>query len=233
LITLIIPTDGCAKGSHELRGVRAMTKLLTESDLGVRLYDYIQVDKINQLYNQTVERVEKSLSKKWDKGRVRSVKGEGGFGELLTLLGLKLSIGGTLESKSADSEETIYELSSEQKLRIVWRHLCLEGLASDLNVCLREGVDCAPFVLVRFKGVNGRFAFVDSSSKPHDPHTLIRVHCEVEGYSAEFFCSRGYFQGSALLYDIQEGLVRDIAGIAAVKAVDHQQKEIVLNPICF
>jgi len=210
-----------------------MAKLPIGPDLEARLFDYFQVDKINQLYNQTVDRAEKSLSKKRDSEKARSVKGEGGLGELLTQLGLKLSIGGALESKSANSEEVIYELSSEQKLHIVWRSLYLEGLVSDLNSCLRENLDLTPFLLLRFKGMNARFRFVDPKSKPHDPHTLISVHCNVEGYNTDFFCSRQYFQGSALLYDIQEAIVRDIIGIAGVKAVDHLQKKVSLNPIVF
>ena len=211
-----------------------MIKAIVDSDLGINLYDYFQVNKIDRLYNQMVERVEKSLSKKHDREKTKSIKGEGGLGELLTKLGLKLSMGGTLESKSADSEETIYELSSEQKLRIVWRHLYLEGLVSDLNMCLGESMDFSTFTLFRFKATNCKFAFANSNNAPHDPHTLIKVSCEIEAYAAEFFCSRIYFLGgSNLLYDIQEGLVRDISGIADVKAVNHQQRKIFLNPVCF
>lgn len=211
-----------------------MSKVLFGPDLETRLYDYLQTEKIIQLYNQIVERAEKSFSQNRGSEKTKGVKGEVGLGELLTQLGFKASLGSEIQSKQNTSEVVTFELTPEQKLRLVWRYLYSVSEVADLNSCLRgDQALLQSVVLVRFEGKNCRFELVDPDSNPNDEYTLIRVECIVEGYRADFYCSRAYFSGSALIFDIQQDIIREISGIAGIKKIDNDLKFIAMNPIAF
>lgn len=211
-----------------------MIKQQLAAKLEIRLYEYFQPEKVAQLYNQIVERAEKSSSKNRESEKSKGIKGEVGLGELLTQLGIKASAAGDAQSKSLASEEITYELTPEKKLQIVWEYLFTAGQVVDLNARLKKGeMIFTSAILVMFEGKNSRFELVDPKSDPHQGSTLIRVRCAVEEYDTEFFCSREYFSGSALIFDIQEKIERDIYGIAAIKAIDRNHKKISLNPIAF
>jgi|GEM_PF-3741232 len=211
-----------------------MSKAPLGPDLETRLYEYFQTEKIVQLYNQIVERAEKSISQNRGSEKTKGLKGEVGLGELLTQLGIKASLGGDIQSKQNTSEQVTYELTPEQKLRLVWRYLYLVNNVADLNICLQgDKTSIQSVILVRFEGKNCGFELVDPNNDPNDEHTLIRVRCLVEDYRAEFYCSRAYFSGSALIFDIKENIIRDIFGIASIKKIDHDQKFIAMNPVAF
>jgi hypothetical protein len=202
--------------------------------LEMQLFDYFQHEKVNRLFNQSQEFIKKAYQEKRSSEKLKGVKGDGGLGGLSAVLGITGAIGGEIHSNTNVSEEASFEITEEYKLRALWVYLYEQNQVADLNIIIRNGHEVSASIkLVKFFGKNGILSFVNPNDNPHDNDTQIRVLCHIEGYNVQFFCSRKFFSGSSVLFDIDEAVTRDIRGIASIKKIDHERKEIFLNPLAF
>jgi hypothetical protein len=205
-----------------------------EWPLEPHLFDYFQREKIEQLYNQLVEKSEKSFitQKKSQKDLGMGLKA--GLGNLLSGLGLDFSTDGNIKNSRSNMEETHFELTAEQKLQKMWKILADSNRIDDLNKCLQKRISPEQtIVLVKFSTNQARFQFVKPPADVPQSTLMINVDCLIEDYDCEFFCSQMYFQDSSLLFDIHNQVTREIRGIAVVKKIEHRNKKVFLNPLAF
>lgn len=198
-----------------------------------QIFDYLQTDKIEQLYNQIVELRAVTLTKEQGSEQNKSVEGEGGLGDVLGMMGLKMSAKGSLGTKKEKSESIVYELSPEQKLQRLLDHLLQENLAANFNQCIREKRDLSQFVLLKFECTNCKSKILHPPPELEKLPYQISISCESEEYQAEFLCSVDYFHASSLLTDIATQIPRKINVIGALKTIDYEKKKIYINPIAF
>ncbi len=200
----------------------------------IQLRNYIEIDKIDHLYRQTVKRVEKQVTQTKELETLRSINSEASLGNVLSFLGITLSFKSNLGSKRAASEQVVSELPPEQKIKIVVSSLLQDESFYDLNYCLDKNTVIALNSIVRFDGV-AKFRMKDCKSNLSDPETKILVTGNIEDYEFKFICSRKYFigGGSSLELDIYEQIERDLSGIASVKEIRYNSKKIFLNPVYF
>jgi hypothetical protein len=133
----------------------------TNDQFGVHLFDYIQKDKIDQIYGQLVDRSEKTSVKQETKDKGSQLEGQVGIGNLLASLGLGASAKASSSKKQSETFETSYELAHEQKLRIIWDTLSKQGNVDDLNKCIRNRTNpSSSILLVKFKINQARFSFI-------------------------------------------------------------------------
>src|SRR6266508_6227269 len=104
----------------------------------VHLFDYLQKDKIDQIYGQLVDRSEKTSVKQESKDKGSQIEGLVGIGNLLASLGLGVSAKASSSKKQSETSETSYEFSPEQKLRVIWDILLKQGNVDDLNRCIKN-----------------------------------------------------------------------------------------------
>lgn len=199
----------------------------------VHLFDYLQKDKIDQIYGQLVDRSEKTSTKQIKKDKGKQFEGQAGLGNLLVSLGLAVSSKASSSSGHSEAIETSYEISYEQKIRVIWDILKRQDGIGNLNKCIKNRINPSPsVVLVNFKAVRVQFSFVEDSRNDL-PHQAIKVSGLIEDYKTEFYCSLHWFQESSVSFDIQNKVTRDINGIAALKKISHKNKVILINPIAF
>ncbi len=198
-----------------------------------RLNSYVQSDKISNLYNQSVDRIEKQFVETRATDKSGKIGSEIGLGKILSFLGVDLSLSSELKLKDAKSTQVISELAPEQKLEIVLRYLSKENLLFDLNECLDSHRIIPTGNLVKFRG-KAKLDFFNPNDDPVDSQSKILVSGSIGLFEFSFLCSRKYFIGeSSVEFDIYEKIVQNIEGIASVIEIERKNKKVILNPICF